>query len=567
MIDAKLNLVETFEEASEFQEWMGQPRKWLGLDLETTGVNCGLDKIRTIQIGDEHTGWTFRAEGPNGVGGLALEALRNYDGRILTHNAIFESSMLRAAGYPLKETQVDDTMVMAHIDGSGMSTALKAVARRLVDKSAAEAGKALQVGFAKQGWDWDTVPVEFPPYWAYGALDPVLTCRVAAELWPKVRKHSTIYDRELGCIGTLGRAMVTGLTLDIGYAKQQSETIGAYLAALEPYLPCDPNSPPQLVKFLQSRGAELTVKTEKDNWSTDDDVLKSFQSQIPELEHIRNYRKHDKMKTSYFDNALALHKDGVVHPSVHVLGAPKTGRMSVTAPALQTVPKSRQGRTAYVAREGMTLIAADFNGMEMRMLASQAGEARMLAEFAKGVDMHTWVAEMTGAPRAVAKAAAFAKIYGAGIEKFAATAGISIEAAEQFLAKYDELFPAVRQFQDNNNALVHSSRPHSKTWGVVHTWTGRPLMVLKDKAYASTNYIIQGGCAELTKLKICELDAAGLGDAIRLPIHDEIIFEVYDEDVAEAEATISTVMAENDLFDVDFPVEVEHAKVWGDMYD
>lgn len=570
LAEVQLTLVDTLDDLFDLKEWMGRNRDRLAIDLETTGVNVGRDRVRLAQVGDRDHGWAmFYPEWK----GAFKELVEAYDRPIYTNNAIFEATFLKRDGIKLRQDLLEDVMVMAHLNASGHGIGLKPLAKRYVDRKAVAAEAVKDEAMKRQGWDWATVPRDFHPYWMYGGLDPVLTCRVAEKIEPQVLpRFKRSYEIEMGAIHAFRDARLNGMRVDTDYAQRMSAELGAEMATIEPELPINPGSPKQLVEWLQAQGATLFKTTPKGNPSVDDEVLKYWEQTIPDCAKVRRYRYCQKLKSSYFDNLLRHQVGGIVHPDMRVLGAEKTGRMSITAPALQTLPKSAIGRNAFIAREGCTLIAADFSGIEMRLMAHMSQDPNMIERYHEGVDLHTWTAqqvfhteEPTKKQRAVAKAAGFAKIYGAGVPKFALTSGLSEPEAEQFLHRYDELFPRVREFQERVIRDVRAC--DGKKWGHVYTEFGRRLMVEKEEAYKGVNYRDQGSAGEVLKLKACELVNAGLGDFIRLPVHDEFIFEVPDEDVGEVTAEIERVMPEHQLFRVPLTVEVENAKRWGDLYE
>jgi len=573
-----LTLVESTDELLDLREWLGRSRDWLGFDLETTGVNLGRDRVRLAQLGDRDHGWAIPCEGPNSFYGAFKELIEAYDSSpLVAHNLIFDSAFLKRDGVTVPQHLAEDTMVMAQLVTSHLPVGLKPVASRLVDKKALAGQVVLHEAMKKQGWDWDTVPLDFPPYWQYGALDPVLTCRIAEKLWPKVRdRYRRSYDIELGSIHALRDAELRGMRVDVDFCRKTSLELEAEIAALSPKLPCNPNAPKQVVEFLQSRGATLTKRTEKGHLAADDEVLEYWEGKIPECHDMRRYRECSKLKGSYFDKLLKIEADDRVHPSVRVLGAQKTGRMSITEPALQTLPKSSVGRDAFIADEGETLISADFSGIELRLLAHMADEENMISRFCSGEDLHKWTAqeifglqsleEVVYEQRNVAKTSGYAKIYGAGVTKFAYSAGLSESEAASVLERYDALFPRVAAFQEQVSQEVHESRGGDKGWGEVHTEFGRRLFVPKDEAYKGVNYRDQGTAGEVLKLKIIELAQAGLGPQILLPIHDEVVFSVPDDSLDEAVATIEEVMPETEHFKVPLTVDVDTTKRWGALY-
>lgn len=580
MIDADLHFIDSHSAYMDFREWLGQRRDRIAYDVETTGVNMGCDTVRLAQIGDRDAGWAFPCEGTNSWYGAFAEAMRDIgqgDVPIYAHNAIFDSSFATRDGWAVPQRLAEDTMVMAQLNDSRYAIGLKPMARRLVDRDSVAGQAVLDAAYKRNGWDWRTVPVDFPPYWAYGALDPVLTCRLAEKLEPLVfPTYRQSYEIEMGAIHVLRDARLAGMRVDCGYAHRMSVELGEEMEALEPQIPVEkPGSDKQVVAFLQERGCELFAKTEKGNWSTDDDVLKHWEHRVPECTLLRRWRKCQKLKSSYFDNLLGHQVDGVVRPDIRVLGAQKTGRMSITAPALQTLPKSAIGRNAFLAREGHSLVMADYSGVEMRILADRSGDENLLKVFREGIDQHSWTAsQIYGVPieqvgdgtpeRDRAKGAGFGKVYGSGIDTFASQAGLEPGAAREFIETYDRLFPGVKAFQER--VIDHVRDGKGRKWGSINTAYGRRLYVEKELAYKGVNYDIQGTAGEVLKDALCRLDAAGLGEFIRLPIHDEVIFEAPDDVRDDVEHTVAEVMPERERFAVPLEVDIKHAKRWGHAY-
>lgn len=575
----KLSFVEGTEDVLDCRAWLGERRDRIAYDCETTGLNLGSDTVRLWQVGDRDHGWAFPTDSTVSWYGAfkeVMDIVSHGDVPVYAHNAIFDSSFAKRDGFSVPQSLAHDTMVMAQLHNSALPHGLKPTARRMVSSSAVAGEEMLGNAEKKQGWNWENVPFDFPFYWQYAALDPVLTCRIAEKLEPKVfERYRRSYEIEMASIHVLRDAQLAGMQIDPDYCRSMSTQLAAEMAGIQPMLPCNPNAPKQVVEFLQSNGAVLVKKTESGNgWAVDDDVLKFWEQKIPLCAQIRRYRQCSKLKSSYFDKMLDLEVDGIVHPSIRVLGAHKTGRMSVTDPALQTLPKSKIGRSAFVSREGHTLVMADFSGIEMRLLAAMANEENMIARYAEGVDLHTWTAtqifetqEPTDKQRDVAKRSGFAKIYSAGLETFALSTGLPISEAERFLAQYDDLFPRVKEFQEKSKQEVLDSRPGDKRYGEVHTQYGRRLFVPKDQAHTkAVNYQDQGTAGEVLKDKLGELDAVGLGSYIRLPIHDEIVFESPDDILDEVIHTIKEVMPDRDSFSVPLEIDVKSAKRWGDVY-
>jgi DNA polymerase-1 len=384
------------------------------------------------------------------------------------------------------------------------------------------------------------------------------------------------YELELGVIHCLREAELAGLMTDPDYMARACIQLETDLAGLKARLPegFNPNSDRQVIKMLEQQGAVLTVRTEKGNLSVDKDVLRFLEPHFPVAGVIEEHRSKDRMLNSYLHKFQDLAVDGVLRPSTKPVGA-RTGRMSVTDPPLQTLPRGRLVRDAIVAREGHRLLMADFAGMELRAMASFAQEENMLAAFARGEDLHDFVCDQvygagqwTKQQRGIVKNAQFGKIYGAGVEKFAVTAKIPVHEAEAFLHRYDELFPGVARFQQRViDTVMSRAGGKRRGMGYVTLVDGRRLPVEADKAYAGVNYLIQGSTAVSTKRKICELDAIGLGGCFRLAVHDELLYEVPEEHAAEAKYIVERVMPDKHSFPgVTLEIEADEVYRWGEHY-
>ncbi len=457
---------------------------------------------------------------------------------------------------------------------------LKPAATRYVDKRAAVGQGLLAATMANGNWDWGNVPVEAPAYWKYAVLDTCLSALLAEHLMPKVNAAGwrDAYELELAVIHCMREAELAGLMTDADYLRRAGALLEQELAELRPQLPLrNPNADAQVVSYLQSIGAPLTVKTEAGKFSVDKDVLKYLTPAFPICDVILKFRQKSRLLGNYIekmgeytDGGLAV--GGVLRCNSRPLQA-RTGRMSITEPPLQTLPRGRVVRDAIIARPGSCFVMADFAGMELRALASDAREPNMLAAFNRGEDLHNFVAsalygpDFTKPQRSVCKNGQFGKVYGAGVEKFAVTAEISVAEAKEFLDKYQQMFPGVDAHLARVAGIVKERAMASKGYGYVDLIDGRRLPVEGDKAYKGVNFRIQGSCAIVMKKKIVELDKAGLGEFFRLPVHDELLYEVPVDIAADARKVLDKVMPDKTSFPgVVLETESDVVGRWGSHY-
>lgn len=572
--------VTTIDDLDELRRWLGERRPILSIDIETEGLNVGCDKTRLFQFGDNRRGFALDYTDWKGA---VRELVHAYDRPMVAHNLLFETKMLKRDGIILPQKLMHDSMIMAFLHNPAVRMDLKGAAKKYVD-SKADAGKGLlEETMAKNNWTWATIPTDNPVYWQYGVLDTCLSAMLAEKLWPEIRtKYRYAYELELAFIHVLREAELAGMLVDEDARRRTADKLQSEIDALTFTLASNglekPGSDREVIKFLRSRGAGeyLVFKTDRGNTSVDKHALKWVaQNGFPIATVVSDWRNRTRMLGNYIekfaevrDGGLAV--DGVLRASTRPVAA-RTGRTSITDPPLQTLPRGRVVRDCIVARPGHRFCMADFAGMEMRGLASLANETALLQAFDEGIDPHGFVAKELYGPnytkqqRSTCKNAGFAKIYGAGLLQFAATAEISVPEAQEFLNMYDERFPRVQMFMDE---MINDVRERAQgRWSYVELQDGRRLPVELDKAYVAVNYRIQGGMAVSAKEKLVELDNAGLGEYFRLFVHDEFIFEVPDEIAPEVNEVIRTTMPDRHSWPgVTLEIDQDEVDRWGQHY-
>lgn len=572
--DVSLRLVDTFADACDLMSWLGERRPVLGVDTETGGLDFWRFDLRLVQVGDANAGWAIPWDRWSG---LALEALTRYEGRTVYHNAKFDVHFLEYHGdIELPWQNIDDTRLMAHLVDPVSQTGLKSLAARFIDPKAVTGQLLLSDAMAKQGWNWGNVPVKFMPYWTYAALDTVLTARIWEHFEPQITaRYRSVYELELAveeaCMGMERR----GIRIDVPTTEQQFDNAQSWIANAKDWVDCTygvkATSNPQVADALIANGVQLTQRTDTGRWKLDADVLESIDH--PLASTVLTIRKTEKIANTYFKNFLEIHEHGYLHPSINTLGA-RTGRMSVDRPALQTLPRGPVVRDCFIPRAGRAFVLADFDQIELRLLAHFARETTMIEAIRSGQDLHTYTAQLAYADptidrkdprRQLAKNAGFAKIYGAGTAKFAQTAGVDFDVAQEFLDRYDYTYPRVRAFQREVEAVA-IQRQATEGDAYVLSPIGRRHPAESDSYYKLVNYLIQGTAADVLKMKIVEIGLKGLGDYMLLPVHDEMVFDVPLADVDEVAVTVKEVMEEHQLFEVPLTVGVDIVTRWGDKY-
>jgi DNA polymerase I len=354
-------------------------------------------------------------------------------------------------------------------------------------------------------------------------------------------------------------------------------------------------SPKQLGEILFDRlgyrGGKKSSKTGA--WTTDASELERLAEEgAPIAQRVLDWRQHSKLKSTYTD-ALQQQINPVtdrVHTNFH-LAATSTGRLSSNDPNLQNIPirteLGRRIRHAFVAAQGPNsnnvIMAADYNQIELRLVAHIADVPELKSVYAEGGDVHALTArEVFGHvdrdTRARAKTINFSIIYGISAFGLAARLGIDRGEAARYIELYFSRFPGIRNYMAETIAFA-------KEAGYVTTLFGRkchaPLILSKNQGErqfaerAVVNARVQGTAADIIKRAMVQmpgaLAAAGLADTkMLLQVHDELVFEVPEGDVEAVQPVIRAVMAgaHRPLVDLSVPlgVEIGHGASWGDAH-
>ena len=509
----------------------------------------------------------------------AIEALRGLlaDEAVLKigHNLKYDMHILSQprngglAVYP-----VDDTMCLSYVLDAGRTErhGLDHLALNLLQVQTIKyedlCGKgAKQISFAE-------VPPEAAS--AYASEDADICLRLWMMYRPRLAREgvSSVYERlERPLIPILAEIEKTGIVVDDNILRRLSNDFATRIVELEAIIhehagsSFNIASPKQLGEILfDQMGLEGGKKSKTGAWSTGADVLEDLAANgVAIAQSVLDYRQLAKLKSTYTDALMkSINPDsGRVHTSYSMVGA-STGRLSSSDPNLQNIPirthEGRQIRTAFVARKGYKLISADYSQIELRLVAHVAGEESMIAAFHKGVDIHAQTAAevfnvpletMDAETRRRAKAINFGIIY--GISGFGLARQLSIPQGEarDYIKAYFERFPGIRAYMDE-------AKQFAKVNHYVETLFGRRIHIpqIEDKNQAvrafaerqAINAPIQGSAADIIKRAMIRLPAAlrveNIDADMLLQVHDELIFEVPEDQTDKAVAAITRIMEE-----------------------
>jgi DNA polymerase I len=574
----QLHLISSISDVLECREWVSQQRGTpLAFDTETTGLSPQKDRVRLLQIGDEMHGWAFPFE----WAGAAIEMMRDYDGDFVAHNSSFDLRHLRSTfNYQVPWHKVHDTMTIAALTDPTRPKGLKPLSARIIDPRAVMGQKLLDDGMKNNGWTWATVPADFPPYWAYAALDPVLTARIYAALAPAVFETSPeAYDLERAVTPILASMMDHGLLLDREYTKanlaklrQSGEQMRAWLSDYHGVTSL--MSAKQIDTALRSQGVEVSGRTASGLPSITKEVLDAVAVSEETSEAARTLartilraRHAEKLAGTYLENFLEIMaSDGAIHPSINQLMA-RTSRMSCQDPNLQNLPRDdRIVRGCFIPRPGYVFITCDASQIELRLIASLSNDENLIRTIKEadenGTDIYAGMASAIHGEainkkdhrRQHLKSAVYCRAYGGGVNKIAKTIGLPLSQAKQLNDMISGQFPRLDGYAGE---LIATSRRQQAAGEIPHvrTDTGRYLPLDASRAYSAVNYVCQATAAEELKRAMTRLASAGLGDMLRLPVHDEVIMECPVDDASEVLKLVENTVREDDRFRVSIPWE------------
>jgi DNA polymerase-1 len=327
---------------------------------------------------------------------------------------------------------------------------------------------------------------------------------------------------------TLFKSEKRGILIDVEYTKEalayEEEMRDEYAAKFYAYTGEEYQDAPSLFKIVFKKLGLTPGKTPKGNDSYSEENLPD--NAVTEL--ILGWRKHNKRAVTYFRGFLDLvDKDGVIHCNFKQDGT-VTGRMSSTNPNLQNVPKRGEDESKYpvrkcfVPREGYVFAMLDYQAQEYRLLLDIANEKEVIRKIMEdGLDVHTATAEEMGTDRTAAKTLNFMLLYGGGAAKLASALSIAVTKAKQLKQKY---FTSLRSV----SGLVEALTTTAKRRGYVVNWFGRRILLDEERSYTVPNHYIQGGCADITKLALNNVDCflEKTTSHVLLQIHDELVYEI-----------------------------------------
>ena len=586
----------TVQTVEELEAWIARAfaARVVAFDTETSaldamradlvGVSLGLGPNDACYIPLGHGGTDLLAERPQQIERTEalsrLKALLESDAVLkVAQNAKYDLNVLARAYQPLGGITVaplDDTMIVSFaldagrsLDGIGGGHGMDELSQRhfghtpLAFKDVCGTGQK-QISFAE-------VPVDRAT--EYAAEDADCTWRLWKILKPRLAEESgtRIYERvDRPLIPVVAQMERHGIRVDREQLARLSGEFAEEMGALETQIhglageAFTIGSPQQLGRILFDKlGHKGGKKGKSGQYSTDQGVLEALAAEGAEIAtKVLEWRQLAKLKSTYTDalQAAINPQTGRVHTSYSLVGA-QTGRLSSTDPNLQNIPIrteiGRQIRKAFVPEAGNVLLAADYSQIELRLAAHMADVPTLKEAFANGEDIHARTAtEMFGHvdrdTRGKAKTINFAILYGISRWGLGTRLGVPPDEAQAMIDRYFERFPGIQRYIHETLESVRE-RGYSETLFGRKTWFPRirsgNQAERAGSERAAINAPIQGTSADIIKRAMVRmmpaLADAGLGHVrMLLQVHDELVFELPEDDVGAAFPVIERVMAE-----------------------
>lgn len=414
-------------------------------------------------------------------------------------------------------------------------------------------------------------------------LDQEMTKKLAYDNLDKL-----YYQMDLPLVKVLFDMEQIGFAVDKNALNKLSEKFGAEIDSLISQImqyaqkPFNINSPKQLAQFLFEELGLKSGKKNKSGLSTNIEVLNSLVGIHPVIDMILRYRELSKLKSTYLDGIVPLiDTNGRIH-TIFKQTVAATGRLSSTEPNLQNIPvRKKEGkhiREMFVAEQGKKLVCADYSQIELRLMAVFSGDPTMIQAFKNNEDIHATTAaqvfgvsldQVTADMRRQAKAVNFGIIYGISDYGLAVDLGIAVWQAKEFIQKYFETYPKVKEYM--NNAVLSA-----KANGYASTYLGRRRDIPELKSSninirnfgerVAMNMPLQGSASDIIKMAMLATDQKlkqeKLEAKLIMQVHDELIVECPLNEVDKVKALLKDAMESVADFSVKLDVECGDGDNW-----
>jgi DNA polymerase-1 len=574
---------ETITDAARLQAWIGRllAAELCAVDTETdsldpmaariVGISFAVEPGRAAYVPIAHAGPDAPEQLPMAEVLAALKPwLEDATRPKVGQNLKYDLHVLANHGITLRGV-AHDTMLESYVLEAHLGHSLEKLAERHLGRKGLSyedlCGKGVhQIPFAQ---------VDVARATEYSGEDSEMALQVHQTLWPRLQAEgrlAEVYQRiEMPAMLILQRIERHGVLIDPAVLAAQSRDLGERMVALEAEAyaiagqPFNMGSPKQIGEILFGKlGLPVKKKTASGAPSTDEEVLQELAADYPLPARILDHRGLAKLKGTYTDKlpGMVNPKTGRVHTN-YAQAVAVTGRLASNDPNLQNIPirtpEGRRVREAFVAPPGHLILSADYSQIELRIMAHISEDPGLLHAFAEGIDVHRAtasevfgvpLAEVSGEQRRYAKVINFGLIYGMGAFGLANNLGIEQKAARDYIERYFERFAGVKRYME-------ATKASAAELGYVETFFGRRIYLPDIRGgngsrragaeRQAINAPMQGTAADLIKLAMIAvqgaLDAEGRATRMVMQVHDELVFEVPEAELAWAREAVPRLMA------------------------
>ena len=403
------------------------------------------------------------------------------------------------------------------------------------------------------------------------------------KLYEDMKREDNIYlfeNIEMPLAKVLAKMETTGIRVDKKVLEEMGTEIKIKLEILTRDIynyageKFNINSPKQLGEILFDKLKLPGAKKNKNGYATDIDVLKKL-TEYPIINKILEYRALAKLYSTYIDGIIStIREDGKIH-TIYTQTLTRTGRLSSIEPNLQNIPmRSEYGRLirkAFIPEDNSVILSSDYSQIELRVFAHLSGVNDLINAFKEGVDIHTKTAMdifkvpmegVTKNMRRQAKAVNFGILYGISSYGLAEDIGIPVKEAKEFINKYFETYPGVKDYMDKEI-------DEAKRNGYVKTIMNRKRVIeeLKSSNYMvrsmgermALNTPVQGSASDILKKAMVEInnifEKENIKSKMLLQVHDELIFNVYNDEIDKVKDIVYNTMTK--VFELKVPLDVD----------
>ena len=485
-----------------------------------------------------------------------------------------------------------DTMIASYLlNPTKHNHNLIEIAREYLDRSVTDYKEV--VGTGMKAVTFDQIGLEKAR--DYSCEDADVTLQLSQLLFPRLKEEGfkDLFDRvEMPLVTVLAKMEMNGVKIDLdllqGYSKEieaqlQQKMDRIYAFAGEVF---NINSSQQLAKILFDKLKLPVVKKTKTGASTDVEVLTKLSLQHDLPHEILSYRNLSKLKSTYVDALPKLihPKTGRVHTSYNQT-VTATGRLSSSDPNLQNIPiRTEEGnriRQAFIPEKGWLLVSADYSQIELRLLAHLSKDETLIKAFQNGEDIHARTASeifevpierVTPSMRREAKVINFGIIYGMSAYGLSQQLGIEPKIAQDYIDGYFKKYTGVQAYIENS---LKGARQKGYVTTLLHRRRYLPdidsptVVVRQATERMAVNTPLQGTAADIIKVAMIRIqnriEESGLSTKMIMQVHDELVFEVPEEELQEAIPMIQNEMETVMDLSVPLKISIDSGRNWAEM--